>query len=338
MSCPLEAVQTGELSLYSRLQYLQYTMTVDIEFDVPFNENGECPQVGILLHHFDLNKAFHTNINALPHGITRSGFKLDVGTWDEAQLWSLKVYWIASTHPAVSIINIEVGSRPNSALPYHSLRLFYPAPYEDPPKIVAGINRLEIDKSSNRRLRTHFENVTSLGFTLVTSTWGDTKLWCVGYSLIILSQSRLASTVWQARGPQHEGVQFKRVPEDSLMISVPLRSIDFFHAFQEDARRGRAGNLNSKAVILAGILGLDICNSSNIRMETLAKIPFQQADSSNTGVDFLVRTWEGSRVYGGQISTLVLNSTICVGGNRETEDLIQRRTILEQEFVMNSSG
>lgn len=322
MSCPLEVVQTGELCLSSRLRSLQDTISVLIRFDVPFNNNGEIPQVGVFLHEFDLNQGSHTNINALPSHVTYEGFTLEAGSWDDAHLKSLKVYWVASTHPAVSIINIEVGSKPNAPLSMHTLRLFYPTPYEDAPVIVSAINRVELDKSSNRRLRTHIENITNLGFTLVTSTWDDTKLWNVGYSLIILSQPRFATSI-------AGGVSFhvfpKCVPDTGDISRVSVRDFDV-SAHQASERR------DPNLVVICGVLGMDICKSSHIRMEVFSQIVGRSRDNFMQDVDFVARSWDGGRVYGGQIATLVLNTEICVGGSKE--DIIQRRTILEHEIGM----
>jgi hypothetical protein len=60
--------------------------------------------------------------------------------------------------------------------------------FSAPPVVHLGVVGVDACKDHNLRLRVRAEDVTSAGFTIVTETWLETRLWAVDVSWLAVGQ------------------------------------------------------------------------------------------------------------------------------------------------------
>jgi predicted small secreted protein len=67
-------------------------MTVDVSFDVPFDEKPD-----IILGVTMVDATTQTNIrySVTPMSISRDGFTIKIATWADSKLYGISGYWIA---------------------------------------------------------------------------------------------------------------------------------------------------------------------------------------------------------------------------------------------------
>ncbi|KAF8521889.1 hypothetical protein BU17DRAFT_75370 [Hysterangium stoloniferum] len=66
----------------------------------------------------------------------------------------------------------------------------FDTPYSSPPTIQMGLNALDIDKSTNLRVKVTATNITNTGFTANGDTWGDTTLYTAGASWLEIAADK----------------------------------------------------------------------------------------------------------------------------------------------------
>jgi len=122
-----------------------------------------------------------------------------------------------------------------------SVRVNFTRPFPTPPKVVAFLNYLDLDKNHNWRLKTSATDIDVNGFTLNLDTWGDTVLYAAQVGWIaypedethIFSTSVNTTEVRPSDQPQathskavtFENVEFWKNPD----VFVALNSIDIDH-------------------------------------------------------------------------------------------------------------
>ncbi|KAF8526234.1 hypothetical protein BU17DRAFT_62219 [Hysterangium stoloniferum] len=66
----------------------------------------------------------------------------------------------------------------------------FDTPYSAPPSVQIGLNTVDIDKSTNVRVKVTASNITNTGFTANGDTWSDTKLYTAGASWLEIAADK----------------------------------------------------------------------------------------------------------------------------------------------------
>lgn len=310
-------IQCGDVSVFSDFQKpIRRTYLIPVTFDVPFDDE---PEVGTFMHFFDHSHIQNTRINCTAIKIKKEGFLLEVGTWGDSELWAVKVSWVASTHPALRIMNMAVGAHPHSPVESQTVQLPFAGRYATPPQIMTGFNILDMGKKNNRRVIARVEDVTRDRFSLVVSTWGDSQVWRVGVAIFILSDPTIASTIWDASSTTHNaGVHFGLYPKH-LSVAAGQTSV---HTFAELSIGDKTDlptssstgtmvvNLDSMLpFILPAFNGLDINKKYPLRLEITATTSVRNLltlDHPSNTLNLSARTWSDTMVHGCNMNCLLI--------------------------------
>ncbi|KAI9720666.1 MAG: hypothetical protein M1812_002846 [Candelaria pacifica] len=164
-------------------------LTRKIVFDWPYSE---VPKVIVWLCGVDLfrghSKDFRIKAEAVD--ITRTDFMINFDPIQSSEIWSADACWIA--HP-IDLPGVASGTFDNlkasPADPTVVNDIVFPHPFDQPPRVIACINRLEFSCGSNVRLQVVTE-ATSVGLAWYLNTWDDSIMYGAGAAYIAIDQVR----------------------------------------------------------------------------------------------------------------------------------------------------
>ena len=68
------------------------SMTIDVSFDVPFDEK---PEIVLGVTQLDATTQSNIRYSVSPMSVSRDGFTIKVATWSESKIYGINGYWIA---------------------------------------------------------------------------------------------------------------------------------------------------------------------------------------------------------------------------------------------------
>ncbi|KAG8686492.1 hypothetical protein FRC11_008868 [Ceratobasidium sp. 423] len=157
--------------------------TIDIQFTRPYQIP---PKVVIWLTALESDCSTTTRLGTSVDNVTTTGFRLCVYTWYSSIVYDATVSWIAvpSDNPVMTagrFMAAEAG--PSKAF---QQKLIFDKPFKRIPRVMAALNKLDINHNANLRIAAYPKDITTEGMTLVLETWDDSIIYApaVGYIAI----------------------------------------------------------------------------------------------------------------------------------------------------------
>lgn len=172
----------------------QEKTTKKITFARPYPST---PQMVIWLNSVDLANDKNVRVRAFATDIASDGFTLHLDTWSDSRLYSAGASWIAFpankegvTSGNFSTSDVRDPSKPQlqnkKAIKYTDAKKFKAAP-----QVLAGINAIDIDRSSNVRISVTSDGITNSGFTWHIDAWSDSVLYSAGAAYLAIDYPEL---------------------------------------------------------------------------------------------------------------------------------------------------
>lgn len=156
---------------------------LDVKFE---GQYGCAPEIVIWLSTIDISQSENFRVRAFASDVTTKGFKLRVNAWGNSTVHgNTTVSWIAvpSDRPNMTAGQfILEGSGPASK------KVTFNKRFTHAPRILVALNKLDVSKDHNLRIRATAKDVTKDGMTLSIETWGDTGLYGAGVSWIAIEE------------------------------------------------------------------------------------------------------------------------------------------------------
>jgi hypothetical protein len=197
-------IQTGILTFTaqgSTKMYIKSSRDFTITFPCPFNR---VPQVGIMFVHLDCSENEGIRVYSNIVTVTKTYCVINAGTANNSgsEVNTVKLQWIASTNPGLAIMPIQLGSYPKDPIQgSRSIRIKFPTTQTRLPKVMMGLNYVDMDRHNNRRVEAWVENLDPNGFNFLVNVWGGTKAWTIGYCILIILDERIGATIWSNNSP-----------------------------------------------------------------------------------------------------------------------------------------
>ncbi|KAH7264607.1 metalloprotease [Fusarium solani] len=158
-------------------------------FDFPDGKYTEGPNVLVWLSALDFDNGHNWRVRAKATNVTPSGFDLDIETWEDTKLYSATASWVAYPKGREGVVSGRVSSSelrnwfPPSAS--DSKKVKFPAKsFDRTPKTFLAISELDIDSSTNLRVKVRADKVDANGFIWRAESWEDSKMYNVGVDWI----------------------------------------------------------------------------------------------------------------------------------------------------------
>lgn len=149
------------------------------------------PKVVVWLNSLDMSNGHNWRVKVYVTDVTTTGFTIHVDTWADTILYSAGATWVAmpSDRP-----NLVTGSFNTQELrPWNQVQLthsktvsFQGAGYTAAPRLVYGLDSLDLDCRRNLRLKMTADGLTATGVTLHLDSWSDSVLYSAGGSFIAI--------------------------------------------------------------------------------------------------------------------------------------------------------
>uniref|UniRef100_A0A4E9E819 Peptidase metallopeptidase domain-containing protein n=1 Tax=Gibberella zeae TaxID=5518 RepID=A0A4E9E819_GIBZA len=150
------------------------------------------PKVVVWLSLLDMDKNRNWRVLATASDVSPQGFTMNIDTWADTILYAATAHWIAypSYKEGVTSGTYKVSDiRPWDQPRLENLgRVDFPANmFKSPPMVLTALNRLDIDKNHNLRVKLGATGISAQGMDWRIEGWFDTVLYDVGASYIALS-------------------------------------------------------------------------------------------------------------------------------------------------------
>lgn len=146
------------------------------------------PRVVVWLSQIDMRRDRNWRVKAYATQVTATGFTLHIDTWGDSELHTAAASWVSYTPGIPGVFDGSFGtSGPSGQLSTTGHAEFDKNVFALPPRVIVGINSLDIDCDRNLRLAVRTTAVSSTGMTWHLDSWRDTKLYSAGASYIALS-------------------------------------------------------------------------------------------------------------------------------------------------------
>ncbi|KAE9389618.1 zincin [Gymnopus androsaceus JB14] len=157
-----------------------------IQFQHPYDSP---PKVVVFLTYFDIDYKKVTRIKTYVTDVKADAFTVHIDTWADTTWIVGGVTWFAYPSNKKNIASgtystndIRSASAPRLA---NSNRIeFNDANFSTPPTVFMGLNCLDVDKSTNLRIRASASSITPTGMMWHLDGWADTTLYGAGASYI----------------------------------------------------------------------------------------------------------------------------------------------------------
>ncbi|CAJ0538540.1 Ff.00g066010.m01.CDS01 [Fusarium sp. VM40] len=154
-------------------------------FDFPDGQYTDEPNILVWLSAIDLDKGHNWRVKAHATNITSSGFDLNIDTWADTIMFSATASWVAYPKGHEGVANGRVSSSdlrdwyPPSALDSKKVK-FPPKVFDREPKVFLAISELDLDSSTNLRVKVSADKIDASGFVWRAESWGDSSMFNVG--------------------------------------------------------------------------------------------------------------------------------------------------------------
>ncbi|KAI6747861.1 hypothetical protein HG531_008403 [Fusarium graminearum] len=150
------------------------------------------PKVVVWLSLLDMDKNSNWRVLATASDVSPQGFTMNIDTWADTILYAATAHWIAypSYKEGVTSGTYKVSDiRPWDQPRLENLgRVDFPANmFKSPPVVLTALNRLDIDKNHNLRVKLGATGISAHGMDWRIKGWFDTVLYDAGASYIALS-------------------------------------------------------------------------------------------------------------------------------------------------------
>lgn len=166
---------TEDFRLPSKPEILN-SMQINFEPKYP-----EPPSIAVGLTEVVLSKDFNVRIKAYADRVTQSGFLIHADSWADSILYSAGASWfeVASTNTEFQVGNFNtLEIHPwNEAKPQNTKRVIFARSFTEPPKVVVWLQGFDMDKHQDWKIAVHASDVSTEGFNIHISTWGDSTLY-----------------------------------------------------------------------------------------------------------------------------------------------------------------
>lgn len=155
------------------------------------------PMVVVWLSQLNMDRKRNWRVRAYATDITTAGFTVHADTWGDSLLYSAGVSWIAYPSDKKNVASGRCSTKDirnrSSCQRNNEKRVSFFADkkmsFTAPPRVVVGINTLNVDCSHNMRLKVYADQITKSGMTCHMNSWSDSVLYAAGMSYIALDQS-----------------------------------------------------------------------------------------------------------------------------------------------------
>ncbi|PRP88554.1 hypothetical protein PROFUN_02965 [Planoprotostelium fungivorum] len=172
------------------------------------------PKVFVSLCMEDILTGYEHKIKVVATNIDEEGFSLNFETWDDGKIWSAGATWLAVSeklfqdkHAAMGIAQFDEDTVDDYPLNegadsrYAKAAIKFPAQFSGSPMMLSGFSSIDTDNRYDCRISSTIKDLSSNGFNLQISTWGDSRV-------------RAASVSWVAFDPiynqPHEHLQIQQ--------------------------------------------------------------------------------------------------------------------------------
>jgi hypothetical protein len=154
-------------------------------FDFPEGQFNEEPNVVVWLSALDLDKGHNWRVKAYATNVTASGFDLNIDTWADTILYSAAASWVAYPKGRDGVASGRVSSSElREWYPPQNLdikKVKFPAKlFDREPKVFLAISELDLDSSTNLRVKVSADKIDEFGFVWRAESWDDSSIYNVG--------------------------------------------------------------------------------------------------------------------------------------------------------------
>lgn len=142
------------------------------------------PKVVVWLSRIDLGSDNNWRIRAFATDITRTGFTLHIDTWGGSKLFTAGASWVSYR---AGMEGVDSGTFAISTRSERSYATFRDGGFTSPPRVMVGLNSLDIKCDHNLRVALGTVSVDEEGMMWYMRTWGDTTLYSAGASYLALA-------------------------------------------------------------------------------------------------------------------------------------------------------
>jgi hypothetical protein len=143
------------------------------------------PEVIVWLNELDVDNKANVRVSTYVSGIDASGFTVHIDTWADTVLNSAGVTWIA--YPAGKAGVASGTYKTQDVRPWNQPRpntsgavTFPPGRFTTPPRVLAALCALDVDRQADLRVNATIDNITATGLTWNLDSWADTVLYSAG--------------------------------------------------------------------------------------------------------------------------------------------------------------
>ena len=151
------------------------------------------PNVVVWLESGDTGGAQNCRIVTKAENVTANGFTIHIDTWSDTKIWSSGASWFAYSAGRKDIRSgtfgtddVRAWNRPR--LENNARITFGGGCFSKAPRVFAALNKLDIERGHNIRIKLTTSDVSTSGMTWHLDSWGDTIQYSVGASYIVFDQ------------------------------------------------------------------------------------------------------------------------------------------------------
>ncbi|RPA72170.1 hypothetical protein BJ508DRAFT_419602 [Ascobolus immersus RN42] len=177
---------------YGSLTVLETDMS-DIEgvcFDMSYEE---VPEVVLFISGFKTEPVHNLRFKISTSNVTKTGFRVKASTWLDSELYDLSVTWLAYPSGTKHVHSGSVSTSPcgNSKKPQQinmGYESFPAGKFTKPPKVMVGLNYLDLEHGTEQNIKSFVSNVTHLGMCWNVDSWDDTVIYGGGFSYLAIEE------------------------------------------------------------------------------------------------------------------------------------------------------
>ncbi|KAG6917581.1 hypothetical protein DXG01_001929 [Tephrocybe rancida] len=241
------------------------------------------PRLANGFRELDISKDANIRFKSTMMYFTREWTDVHVIAWDDTTLYSAiddvfaiapgNLQYLAGEHMRNLLVN------PNDPA---TVRVEFDRPFPTPPKVVAFLNSLDLDKSKGWRFKTSATDIDVNGFTLHIETWGDTILYSaqVGWIAYPEDETHIFST-----SVNTQEVRPSNQPQATQSKAITFRDAEFW----------------KKPDVFVALNSIDIDNKANLRVRAYVD------DVSQQGLTWHIDSWSDTVLYSAGASIIAFN-------------------------------
>jgi len=159
-----------------------------VNFPRPFTAR---PRLSHGFRSLDIGKSANIRAKSTIQSFTKKWADCHITTWADTTLYSGIDHIFAIAPNNLDFLTGEhMRNLVNDPTDPPSVRVDFERPFVTPPKVVAFLNYIDLDKSHNWCLKTTVDDIDVSGFTLSIETWGDAILYAAQACWIAYPEDR----------------------------------------------------------------------------------------------------------------------------------------------------